>query len=344
MNSTLCTEKSLAAPINKSTYYNGIDLLKFLFSFFVVAIHITPFHTSNLLLNDYLNIGLQHYIARLAVPFYFVSSGFFLFKKMSLYEVDTQIIKNYCFRILRLYACWNIILFFGPKYHLWYLSATVVGVTLLSLCLYLRMNLKYIWLFAILFYLIGFTDDSYSKFLQPLKQIPVFEYISKAHNYMFDDTTNGFTVGFIFLLLGATIAHSKIRLKPLTAFIGLIVSMFALLIEVYFIYRKTEVLGHEIYLFLIPATFFLFTFATSFTLKNRPIYKHLRTIGILIYLSHLIIDSFVIVLIRIFNDKLNINMEPYRFFISLFFTVLFSIIVEYLSNKEKFSWIKSLFT
>ena len=58
--------------------YNGIDLLKFLCSFLVCMIHIAPIQGIELKYSGYINYILQHGICRIAVPFFFCASGFFV--------------------------------------------------------------------------------------------------------------------------------------------------------------------------------------------------------------------------------------------------------------------------
>ena len=59
--------------------FNGIDLFKFICAFMVCMIHVPPFQTSVFGL-DRLNFYLMQGVCRIAVPYFFVSSGFLLFR------------------------------------------------------------------------------------------------------------------------------------------------------------------------------------------------------------------------------------------------------------------------
>lgn len=63
--------------------YPVVDLLKYICALLVVSIHIAPLSSffEVIPLTTYLNYGIQNYIARLAVPFYFAAAGFFLFRE-----------------------------------------------------------------------------------------------------------------------------------------------------------------------------------------------------------------------------------------------------------------------
>ena len=82
--------------------YHSIDLLKFISCIMVVAIHSDPLQDISPLANRLISAG----ICRLAVPLFFIASGFFLFKKG---DLTAQSVKNYIRRISYLYALWFII-------------------------------------------------------------------------------------------------------------------------------------------------------------------------------------------------------------------------------------------
>ena len=64
--------------------YNGIDLVKFICSYLVVIIHTAPLSSYFMTYGDLLHIYIIQYFCRLAVPFFFVASGFLLFRKTDL--------------------------------------------------------------------------------------------------------------------------------------------------------------------------------------------------------------------------------------------------------------------
>lgn len=102
--------------------FNGLDVMKFICSVFVVMIHIAPIPDilDNISASDYLNFFIQHCVCRVAVPFYFTTSGFLLFRRMNLSSPDNTLIKSYCFRLLRLFGTWMFLLFIGGNEHIWY--------------------------------------------------------------------------------------------------------------------------------------------------------------------------------------------------------------------------------
>jgi len=334
------TKKEYCAELSDhSVNYNGIDLIKLICAVMVFIIHITPFPAQESDFFRYVNFGLQHYICRLAVPFYFAASGFFLFKKMPSEGINASRVKDYCFKILRLLGLWSILLFMGETGHLWYLGATVVAVILLSLCFYFKLRFRYICIFAVLLYIIGLLGDSYYGLVSPLSDITVFDYLFKAYSRAFVTTRNGVFMGFIFVLLGASFSRYNISPRPLSSFTGFVLSALLLFCEVFLLQYNDVPAGYNMYIFLVPATFFLFAFACSVRLRDSAIYKHLRNIGSLVYFSHLFIDRSVSLGIGAFRKLFSIDAAPFRFLISLMATLLFATVIELLSQKEKFKWL-----
>lgn len=59
--------------------YNAIDLTKFIMAIFVVALHVEPLKG----MQGTFFYQIYNTIARMAVPFFFITSGYLLFYKMT---------------------------------------------------------------------------------------------------------------------------------------------------------------------------------------------------------------------------------------------------------------------
>jgi peptidoglycan/LPS O-acetylase OafA/YrhL len=102
-------------------------------AFCVVALHTITLEQSKLIIIN----ELYDSFVNMAVPFFFIASGFLLAKKLQLplhKEENIDIIKKYLIRIVKLYLIWNII----------YLLLAIIGfileksTPLMSIYLYLR--------------------------------------------------------------------------------------------------------------------------------------------------------------------------------------------------------------
>ena len=76
----------------KKESYNSIDIMRVICAIMVVVIHIPPFGSIERF--DTINYYLQQYVSRVAVPFFFITSGFFLAKKNSLDNFDIKYQSN----------------------------------------------------------------------------------------------------------------------------------------------------------------------------------------------------------------------------------------------------------
>ncbi len=326
--------------------YNGIDLIKFICAIMVFTIHIPLINApigqelSNVAIH--INLGLCDFICRLAVPFFFVSSGFLLFKKMPKDTLDVKRIENYCFKILRLIGVWSVLLFVGDPSHLWYLRGTIVAVVLLSVCLHFNAKAGHLVSLAIILYTIGLLGDSYFGLIEPFTTNGIFENIYDIWRFFVTTTRNGFSMGFPFVLMGYFFAQGKVQLKTVPSFVGFCISFICFLGEVFLLTYYDIPFRHNMCVFLIPSVFFLFSFSCSLQLKDRPIYARLRSIGMLIYFSHNFIDALVRLANETLYDVMNVDMQPLRYYISLSITLLLTTYIEWLSHKEKFKWLRWL--
>lgn len=184
-------------------------------AYLVVAIHTT----------DWSLMGLLD----TAVPFFFLTSGFFLFRKLGLgREQDLKVIKQWIFKSLKLYLIWSIIylpltivgyyndhlsitkiifsfirnlVFIGSSYYswsLWYLLGMVwagCGIYLMR-----RMNIS-IWGMFIIGIALYLSENLFN-----IHDIPFYSKI-------FATTRNGIFVGFPFITAGGIIQKYLDRLQ-----------------------------------------------------------------------------------------------------------------------------------
>ncbi|MFR5078546.1 MAG: acyltransferase family protein [[Clostridium] innocuum] len=173
--------------MERKTYY-ALDVAKFISAFLVVCIHTGPL----LDVDATGNFILVQILARLAVPFFFVASGFLFFRKLDFkreyndYENKAQL-KHYLWRLCKIYIIWTILylpftylllkgqdgitvnsvllyvrdfFFTGSFYHLWFLPALLVAVPVVYICLF-KLGLGKTILFGFLLYLIGMAGNVY---------------------------------------------------------------------------------------------------------------------------------------------------------------------------------------
>lgn len=334
-------KKSASEYPNKFSF-NGIDLVKFICAILVCIIHIGLFAGSESKLLGYAEFLTRNAICRIAVPFYFVTAGFLLFRKTEITRIGDykDRIQNYCFKLLRLLGTWTVLLFAGHISQLWYFGGLVVAVVFLSLLFYFKVPMKWIIVLALVLYTIGILGDSYTGIGQFFREFKVFEYISNFYDDFWDTTRNGIFMGMIFVLIGALFAHRKIVMNMAVAFTGFVISMGCSLLEAGLLKHYSEPKDYNMYVSLLPAVFFLFYIATHINLKDRKIYSKLRVVGMMIFYLHL----FVRFLVNYVAEFLSLDFANDNLIIILAISCAIGFIVEWLSHKEKFGWVKWLYS
>lgn len=292
--------------MTKYTSYSGIDYFRFIAALLIIAIHTSPLAS----FNEMSNFMFTRIIARVAVPFFFVASGFFLISRYS-YNADKlrAFIKKtaliYGTAIL-LYIPINIyndyfgvdnllpkmikdIVFDGTLYHLWYLPASIIGAAI-AWFLVKRTSYQKAFVITAILYIVGLFGDSYYGIA-----VNIF-CLKNFYSLLFqvtDYTRNGIFFAPIFFILGGYIADHKERLSFKKSAVGFIVC-FALMFGEAFILHHYDLQRHDsMYVFLFPSVCFLFYLLVQFKGKRRV---QLRTISLITYIIH----PFVIVMIRLF--------------------------------------------
>ena len=192
----------------------NIDIWRFIVSFLIVAIHISPFTKISPGFDFFFTIIL----GRIAVPLFLMITGYYILDralkdKQVLVDYTKKILKIYLLCIL-LYLPINIYMgsfknidiitilkdFFinGTLYHLWYFPALIVGVWI-TYYLVKKLGRKKTLIATILLYIIGVFGDSYYG-ITIMNQITknIYELIFN----IFDYTRNGLFYVPIFICLG----------------------------------------------------------------------------------------------------------------------------------------------
>lgn len=347
----------------------AIDWAKIVCSLLVFSIHVKFFGENPTRVGNILNFVIQNYLARISVPFFFITTGYFLSRKMPPNCMKLTGIKRYIMKLLRLYVVWSIIylpvniitilqdkegilhgiltyvmqfVFSGSYSHLWYLNASIFAVCLLSYLLFkARIKLNRVMQLALIFYIIGLFGQSYYGFIVPLKtMVPGVWHFLKILQMIITTTRNGLFEGLLFVGIGVCIERGVFTLSRKQSWAGFLISMLLLLLEVFTLEYFHISRMHDMYLFLIPSSSFLFCAVRG---TDVPYFKYageLWKISTLIFLLHrgvaLVVNFFLRHSITIWINT------PIRYFLVLFITLTLSIGIVVMSETH-FSWMKKLY-
>lgn len=274
-----------------STSLNAIDLMKFVMALGVVVLHTTPFKDYNMLVHSALIFGW----GRFAVPFFFCTSSFLLFRKIDLFECgkeDDRIIYKYIKRNLILYVVWSVIyipliytqyikmlpqehakvklilniIFNGSYNHLWYLIATVYGTIIVYIFIRKKTYIGLLILIDIVLFLLGLSLSGYNKLLGEW-----WREISNVYNNFFN-VKNGIVFAIPYISIGILVAKQK-KTYNRNYIIYILITLYIIhLIE--FIIIRTYQLNYntDFTIIILPfSAVFVFFFSTYKVKKQKNI-------------------------------------------------------------------------
>lgn len=311
---------------------NNLDILKIVLAFLVVALHIFP--VSKLKgFEGFISYEIASGITRIAVPTFFLISGYFLRNKLE----DKSYLWKYAKRILLLYVVWQLIYlpdlirFYNLKrfssfdaflklvygyWHLWYLLASVFAVGLLYLSRNLSLKIKGFVIASLLLLGYCYQIAYQSSFLHNLNGQFVYQIIGTTRNFLF--------FAFPMMLLGTLYENWKDSLSKIKTFYFPL--WIVLFVEVYFYYRyKVKAMD---FLLVLPLLSML-TFNIINEAKSISEIKINPTFSLGIYLVH----PYAIRLVYEFLPQKTFGFVVFKYFLICFVAIAFWWIVDKINKK-----------
>lgn len=293
--------------------YTGIDYVRFIASLLIIAIHTSPLAS----FSETGDFILTRIVARVAVPFFFMTSGFFL---ISRYAYDNSKLWRFIKRNALIYGAAMLIyipvniyngyfrmdhllpniikdiVFDGTLYHLWYLPASIVGAAI-AWCLVRKFGYQTALSVTAILYVIGLFGDSYYGLSEKIGILGGF------YNLIFqisDHTRNGIFFAPVFFVLGGLIADDRQKVVLRKSICGFVISLVLLFIEALTLHFCNLQRHDSMYIFLLPCMYFFFQIILHF--KGKRI-VWLRTSSLIIYVIH----PMMIVAVRLFAKLLHLE-------------------------------------
>lgn len=262
----------------KAARIESWDAFKWMAAFLVVAIHTSPLES----IWPYGDFLLTRIAARLAVPFFFMLTGYFtvevkktekklllLYLGVTCLYLPVQIYKYMGGETFTTGRILKDIFFDGTFYHLWYLPACMLGLALMTLLL--KCGKENAVAISILLYVIGLLGDSYFGLV---RLSPVLSKVYDGMFTCFSYTRNGIFMAPLFLLLGRLFREqekkgkqNKNKEKELILFL----CSFVLMIQEALLLHNTDWQRHDsMYLFLPLCSYHLFVFLRCVNERDLP--------------------------------------------------------------------------
>lgn len=350
--------------------YNAIDIMKFVCTLMVVIIHVSPFGSSELKIMELINYVVKFCFVRIAVPFFFVCSGFFLYRKTDYNNFSAVPVKRYIIRMFKLYCIWSAIYFplcysdifhnskgilngallyiknfflVGSYYHLWYFTALIFATVVVSFLIYKKIKIRNIIIASAVLYVLGVFTQSWLGLIEPLRAVfPSIWHICSLIKSVILTSRNGLFEGILFVGIGAQIAYNGFKIPFKKALLGMIISYVLLFCEAVFVLKMRFVREYDMYFFLVPAVYFTFGVVQNWRIpSSSSAFKTLRSLSSLVFFTH------VLVLWGIRKIFSHIGLGTDEGFVLFASTALFSIALSYLiiklSETRYFRWLKKIY-
>lgn len=319
---------------------------------FIAALLVILIHCGRLSSNPYSHFILKSLLCRIAVPFYFVCSGYFYRQKT---EEQVNYSKKYGRRQIRQYLKWSLLylpfgfyfliqkgvtfplipvglaaalVYTGVWYHLWYIPALLTGLFLVRKVKERMGYLAAFVLFGLLF-LIG-SAETYSTFIQST----VAGNLYAMYRSFFFTTRNGLFFSPIFILCGFFLSDYKNHALFVShSGKGLVFSVLLLLFEGWLFYPKQG--DDKNFLFaLIPVALFLMAYSLQKQIERRGrAIVSLRSINKSLYFLH---PLFLELILYLTSHTRTGRAEGFSlFFATLGSTCLFILFRDWITAKRR---------
>lgn len=303
----------------QSKNLSAIDFVKFVFAILVVGIHTSPFGSYS----EFGSFVFEDIIAGLAVPFFFMTSCYFFFSKLTFVngkiektKENFSRLKKYFIRILLLYALWSAVylcwqipewintgwfsvaafvdyfksaLVSGSYYHMWYVLALLYIIPIMYFLLR-HISIKTFSIIMSIVYVAGVLFYTFGEYAPSI--------LIELRSFM---PTSAVSVLLIMPSVTPCLFIDKIRLKQSYNLLLFVAFYILFAVESILVYLYTERSINSQYAFMIvPAIYFLLAWLKNCNFNiSAKTSTMLRNMSSVIYFAHpMIINLFGLVVAR----------------------------------------------
>lgn len=293
---------------NEVKRYDAVNILRMVCAYLIIVIHLMAFQV----FGDGARYVTSEFICRIAVPFFFITAGYFFYPKVN----KKGYLKKYILKLIKVYVIALIVslsiysvqgvqdlyqyLFTGGLRNLlvtflvngmpgtlWYLPALIVSIAFVYI--FLKKDLiKPLIIISVILLLIGLMGDSYYGLIVNTP----FASIVDGYSIIFDSTRNGITFGVPFITIGALINRNKIDEKIKNPGILLILTGVIFGGEAYFLMHSGIAKDYNIYFSAALFVPVLFIIALNSKIKlSEKVSSYMREMSLWIYVYHILIPT-----------------------------------------------------
>lgn len=256
----------------------------------------------------------------MAVPFFFICSGFFFARGLQKAPDQKQYFLQYERRLIKIYLLWTLIslplsiygywdtyadtpvlfffvmirkIFFAGSFGIyWYILAVILSAA----CIYFFVRIKktgLMFFLSLVLFLFGVCYDSFRPFLS---NIPVFHFLFQSTYVVFSWTNNFLMCGWFYMAIGYLMQKHAIRIRTSLAVMGFVVTTLLKFAEQYAYIAEDALTGsvqlfgeNQLKIFQVGQAVFFFLIAIRLKLPALEKYSlTMRQLSATIYYTHFI--------------------------------------------------------
>ena len=333
---------------------NGIDFFKFIMAIIVVAIHTSPL----VFLENNFQKKIWQSVAHLAVPYFFIASGYTLFLNFQISkqrEGMLKRIKMYIKRIGVLYIVWTIIyipfaiydyhnndvgfiydfvlfirgmVLIGDHFYswpLWYLLSLFYSLLIIYYLLLKNKSIMYIFICSMIFFILSLIIN---QFLVVNYQNGFLGKITYLFSYTFG--SGRLFIGFLYVMIGVLLASYNTEVNSNK---GKVLFFALLVIAIYFQIYPTIFISKLLFVLIVTS---IFKYSLSLKLNNDKLGYWFRKCSTVMYFTHMIFFFYYTLIFKSF-----VYYGYDAFTISIILPTIFTFIV--IKYQSKFKILKTIF-
>lgn len=319
---------------NRNYNYGMLSVFKLVAAILVVMIHTMAFSS----LSENLWVGTSLGICRVAVPFFFIISGYFFYnlkskedrknkiKKYTIFYFKAVLIEAILLIPYIMFLVKNMpmiilirnLLLVGITGSLWYVSSMIIGLLFISA--FLKNNrYKILILISIILFAFGLSGDSYyGLFSNTALNTAILTYKD-----IFVMMQVGFTASIPFLTLGILVNKFNLieRVKKVELWVA--IGTILLIIEAFILYKTEIAIDYNLYisLLILAPALFIWALKSKGKVDNKTS-NICRQLSILVYILH----QPIMLLFGNFLPLMNSN-SLLKFSITLILSILISLLL-----------------
>jgi peptidoglycan/LPS O-acetylase OafA/YrhL len=305
---------------------NGVDLFRLIAAFFIMLVHTNYCNLNNTIVE---NIRIS---ARWALPYFFICSGYFLYKNIKnkrcieFIDIEKSILKLISILIIcsSIYFTFDILIknshlisietiLIGTYFHLWFIGSLIFGYIFIWYIFKIEKE-KFLIIISLFILIFAVFSGSYRNFINIDTSFAFFRFL----------------ISIPLLFIGMQVAKCSINRRYfMLVLLSLIAGFYLQFIEVDFLYLNFKVnrFEHEILVGTIISSVAIFLMTSILTIPDNRFSSWGKNYSLFIYLYHPLVLIFIEIILNRIDSTICNQLVTFKPIIGFIFSLVLAIIL-----------------